>query len=108
MPQTLTFDIGEAPQEIWVSSSETTNFTITATGTVFLVDASSAAVTATLPAAATYPDRMITVKKVDSSTNSVTVDGNGSETIDGSTTQVITTQYVSITMISDGSEWFIL
>lgn len=49
--------------------------------------------------------REITIKNI--STNSITIDANGSETIDGSATATITTQYASITVVSDGSNWFI-
>jgi hypothetical protein len=48
------------------------------------------------------------IKKIDSSANAVTIDGNGSETIDGSATQVIVTQNVCLTVVSDGTEWWIV
>lgn len=72
------------------------------------VDASSGAVTVTLPAVDESSGRRITVKKIDNSANTVTVDGNGSETIDDATTQIITTQYDSICVMSDLSEWWIV
>lgn len=75
---------------------------------VNLVDASSASVTVTLPLAATFAGRVLHVKKIDASPNTVTVDGNGAETIDDATTQVITTQYVSLALYSDGAEWWIV
>ena len=90
--------------------------TTTVTGTthtaadehVILVDddTAAAAVTVTLPTAATA-DTIYHIKKIGSTAN-VTVDGNGAETIDGATTAVLTTQYESITIISDGSAWWIL
>ena len=73
---------------------------------VIAVDASTAAVTVTLPASATAGDGFeVTVKKTDSSTNAVTVDGNGAETIDGSATYVLGTQYEAVTVRSDASNW---
>ncbi len=48
------------------------------------------------------------IKKVDVSVNTVTVDGNASETIDGATTAVLTTQWESITIHCNGTAWFIL
>jgi len=69
-------------------------------------DASSGAITITLLAAATAGDGFeITVKKSDSSVNAVTVDGNGSETIDGAATVSLTQQYRSVTLRCDGSNW---
>ena len=42
------------------------------------------------------------------STNTITIDPNGSETIDGSATFDISTQEASLTLITDGSNWFII
>ena len=75
-------------------------------GDYVLVDASSGNITITLPepSKATQVD----VKKIDSSTNAVTVEPNGSETIDGSSSKTIDTQYESYTFISDGTNWYII
>ena len=43
-------------------------------------------ITVTLPAASGIAGRTYYIKKINSSTNTVTIDGNGSETIDGATT----------------------
>ena len=48
------------------------------------------------------------IKKIDISANAITVDGNGSETIDDGATAIITTQYECITVVSDGTEWWIV
>ena len=80
----------------------------TATGATVLVNASGGAVTITLPTAAVGEDRRYTIKKIDSSAFTVTIDGNGAETIDGATTAVITMQYESVTVQSDGTSWYIL
>ena len=72
-----------------------------------LCDASGGAFTVTLPAAASHTGRIYHIKKTDSSANAVTTDGNASETIDGATTQVNSTQYNSISIVSDGSNWHI-
>ena len=42
------------------------------------------------------------------STNAITIDPNGSETIDGSATFDLSTQEASVTLITDGSNWFII
>ena len=88
-------------------TTETTSTTLDETDDVALCDATSGAITITLPTAATISGEFFTVKKVDSSANAVTVDGNGSETIDGDLTKVITSQYDSINVVSDGSNWHI-
>lgn len=72
------------------------------------VDASGAARTITLPAASTATNRIYSIKKIDSSVNTVTIDGNASETIDGATTQVLAAQYDYLMIISTGSAWVII
>lgn len=43
--------------------------------------------------------RLVSIKKIDSSANTVTIDGSGSETIDGATTYVLTTQWQGVQFI---------
>ena len=71
------------------------------------VDASGGSRTITLYAASSNSGRQVKVKKIDSSANTVTIDGNSSETIDGATTQVIEAQYTSLSLVCDGSNWHI-
>lgn len=77
-------------------------------GDVILSDASGGPITITLPPVANAIHNKIRVKKVDSSANIITIDGDGADTIDGNTTISLTVQYESYTLISDGSEWFII
>lgn len=63
--------------------------------------------TITLPAVASSTDVVIEVKKVDSGVGDVIIDGNAAETIDGTATQVISSQYSSLTLHCDGSTWHI-
>jgi len=72
-----------------------------------LADASSNAITINLPAVATNVNRAFLIKKIDSSANVVTIDGSVSEVIDGETTQLLTAQWTAITIISNGSAWYI-
>ena len=72
-------------------------------GSVYLVDASSAAVTITLPLAADSQNVLFTIKKIDSSGNAVTIDAN--EDVDGGTLS-LASQYDVKTVVSNGTEWF--
>jgi len=72
------------------------------------VDASGAARTITLPTAASAKWRKYIIKKVDASANTVTVDADGAETIDGALTYVLIAQYQSVEIQSDGSTWWII
>lgn len=56
------------------------------------------AMTINLPAAI-GKGRLVTIKKIDSSANAVTIDGNSSETIDGATTYSLAAQYDVVQMI---------
>lgn len=76
--------------------------------TVVLCDTASGGITVTLPIAANNTGRRYFVKKIDSSGNSVTVDGNGSETIDNSTNMVLASQYDSVEIVCDGTGWWII
>jgi hypothetical protein len=79
--------------------------TVAATDKVVPIDATSGAITVNLPPAASAK-RLVTIVKVDSSVNLVTIDADGSETIDGATTRTLSTQWASVNLISDGTEWF--
>lgn len=73
---------------------------------ILLCDATSAAFTLTLLAAATAADGFqITIVKTDSSAHAVTLDGNASETIGGATTFALSGQGDAATLISDGTNW---
>ena len=70
----------------------------------------SGVVTITLPTAEVRPGRIYTVKDESgaAATNNITVDTEGSETIDGSSTHVMVTNYQSVSYYSDGTNWFIV
>lgn len=70
-----------------------------------LCDVSGGAFTVALPTAVGIEGRIFIIKKIDSSALAVTVDGNGTETIDGALTQVISTQHNSFTIHSDNANW---
>jgi hypothetical protein len=79
---------------------------ITLTVATEIFNASSGTFTVTLPTAASIAGKKITVKN--SGTGDVTVDADGSETIDGSANFLLDTQYDSVTVVSDGTNWFII
>lgn len=86
----------------------TVDASLTATSFLVAVDATGGPATVNLPAAASSANRVINIKKVDSSANTVTVDANAAETIDGGLTAVLTVQWESITVACDGSQWLII
>ena len=85
------------------------NHTILSTDHIELVDADDEDITITLPAiASTQAGRQIRVKKTDSTSNQVIVDGNGSETIDGALTKTLISENQGMMIINDGTEWKLL
>ena len=73
---------------------------------VILANATSGAFTLTLPALSTvFEGWCVTIIRINSGANAVTVDGNGSETINGAANRALSTQYQSETYIVAGSEW---
>jgi hypothetical protein len=90
-------------------TTKTGAYTATSSDDLILCDASGGAFTVTLPAASTNSGLILTIKKTDSSlANKITIDGNGSETIDGATTKKLCTQYESFKIICDGSNWHVI
>jgi len=73
---------------------------------IVLGDASGGALTVTLPAVSDA--QLVTVKKIDSSSNAVTIATPGSETIDGQGSIDLVTQFSARELTSDGSNYFII
>lgn len=88
--------------------TKTSNYTATANDETILVNAASGVATITLPTAVGVAGKVYTVKKIDSSTNAVTVATTSSQTIDGLTTYSLTNQYGGVNVQSDGSNWYII
>jgi len=69
-----------------------------------LVNASTGPVTVTLPPTAKPPPGAgYLITKIDASANAVTVAASGTDTIDGSPTVILTAQYDSTTVVSNGA-----
>jgi hypothetical protein len=82
--------------------SPSINTTMTVNNKVALC---SNTITITLPLASAVVTA-IYIKNID--VGVITIDGNGSETIDGALTYALTNQWDSITLVSNGTGWFIL
>lgn len=82
-------------------TTKTASYTITSSDDIILGNTN--AITLTLPAASSNSGKVFVIKKIGSDTNAVTVARAGSDTIDGVTSLVLTTQYDYVQIISDGS-----
>lgn len=88
--------------------TKTSSSSITDSETVVLADTTTGAITLTLPTASGISGRILSFIKTNSNTNKVTLDGNGSETINGAATLVIGGQYSSVRLVSNGTNWLVL
>ena len=73
---------------------------------VNLVTAGSGSVTVTLPAPSV--GKMVTVKKIDSGAGGVIVSRNTADLIDGAISKMLYHRNESMTVVSDGDDWFII
>lgn len=87
-----------------VTAVKTTTYTA-AIGELVRCNASGAGFTVNMPTAVGNAGKGITIKKTTSTANVVTVDGNGSETIDGAATYAISANLGILTVVSDGTNW---
>jgi len=83
-------------------------YTATTSDYTILCNCTAGAITINLPTAVGIVGRIYNIKKIDSSTNAVTIDGNGAETIDGNETVNISVQYVNYSIQSDGTNWMVV
>lgn len=88
-----------------VSSGPT--YAATTYNTMYIVTA-AAVVEVDLPTAAGNAGKTIDVMATQGATYAVTVDPNGSETINGSSASItLTSDYANVTLVSDGTNWVI-
>ena len=92
------------------SDTYTADITVGQTNSVIRIDASGGNRTVTFPTASGCTGRIYIVKKIDSSSNTVSIAANGTEAIDGltSTPKVIAAQNASFTFQSNGTSWDII
>jgi hypothetical protein len=87
--------------------SITGNYSATIYDKLILVNATSGAITVTLPAPADAGNAVIEVKKTDSSVNAVTI-SHPTATIDGAASKLLSYQYDALTVGCNGISFFII
>lgn len=88
-----------------VTTVTTSTYTVQKEDHTILVNATTAASTITLPPAGSKVYPYLVIKKTDSTVNAVTIDGAGSQTIDGATTLVLSLQYASAVLHANATGW---
>jgi hypothetical protein len=82
-------------------------YAVSANNATILINHPSAPFGVVLPTAASLTGQQYKIKKIDSSANAVTVSTTSSQTIDNALTYPLSSQYQSVTLQSDGSNWWI-
>lgn len=90
-----------------VTPVSTNTYSVLATDSVIVADASSTNVIISLPSPVGITGREYTVKRIDGGANTVIISGGGGN-IDGVSSQALTTQWQFMHVVSDGSQWLIV
>lgn len=98
---------GSVPTITTISSS-TNTLTITGISQIIRADCTSNNVTATLPTAVGNAGYIYWIKRVVGGSNSVTINGTSSQTIDGALTVNLTVDKEAIGVFSNGDNWEII
>ena len=85
-------------------TSQTSTYVVDNTDCV--VNCTSGTFTVTLPTAVGIEGQYFVIKN--SGTGVITIDGDGSETIDGAANKLLSVQYESIIVVSNGSNWIVV
>jgi hypothetical protein len=97
----------------WINNSSNvvtwtnTAYAVGNNNATILVNYPAAPFSVVLPSASTVTGQQYQIKKIDSSSNAVTVSTTSSQTIDGNLTYPLATTYKSVTLQSDGSNYYI-
>jgi hypothetical protein len=89
-------------------ATKTANYTATASDKLILCDTSGGAFTITLPTAVGISGTTLFIKKTSSDFSLLTIEPDGSETIDGHGNRNLATQNETIEIVSDGTNWHVL
>jgi len=86
-------------------TSITADYTVLATDAIILADATAGQITVTLPTAVGIEGRVYMIKKTDSSSYKVIIEGNGTETINNELSQELLFEGDAPQMASDNANW---
>lgn len=86
----------------------TSSITLTLENSTVLCDATGGSFTVTLPDVLEFSDVFFTIKRIDASANMVTIDGDGANVETLATLVLSGAGRPSVTLQSDGTEWWII
>jgi hypothetical protein len=85
----------------------TSTYTLSLNDALVFADATSGSFSITLKPARECEQKRVTIKKT-TAANTVTIDPDGSETIDGAATYALSAQYASVELVSYNGSWWIV
>lgn len=88
-----------------VTSTTTTPYAPASTDFIILVNSTGGAKVVDLPAVASNLGRILHIKKFDTSGNTVTINRNSTDMIDGATSYVLSASYQGVSLACDGTNW---
>ena len=86
-------------------TSITADYTILVTDAIILANATTGQITITLPTAVGIAGRVYMIKKTDTTTYKVIIEGNGTETINDELNQELCFEGDAPQLFSDGADW---
>ena len=89
------------------TSVTTSPYTILGSDYVLLIDATSGNLILTLPDPITFEGALI-FKRIDTSANTVTVNRNAAENIESDLTAITLNPFDRVTLVSDGTDWWMI
>lgn len=92
----------------WSIQAKSTTYLIADAYELVTANATGGAFTVTLPTAAGVTGEAVGVKKTDSTANVVTIDADGTETIDGELTALLEAEGEMFELVSNGTNWIVV
>ena len=86
----------------------TEDYTMDSDDYVVLANATPNAITITLSDATESKDNEVHIKRLNAADNTVTIATQNNQTIDGAPSITINKQYITMSLICDGTQWFII
>ena len=90
-----------------IATTSSASYTATTSNYTILCNTTSNNITLNLPAASSNTGRVYNIKKI-AAANTLTIDANASELIDGATTLAMTTNQQARNIVCDGTGWHII
>ena len=106
-PVTKKIKIENLQKKVVNATAKTSNYTLLASDCLILFDASSGPLSAFLPAVSGTEGKTYTLIKIDSSTNTVTIDPDGAETISDLPNFPLIVQWQAVELTSIGTQWMV-